>query len=491
MFFFHKQRKENRSVLSNLSWKLSERFAAQIVTLIVSIVLARRLSLSHYGLISIVMIFITIANTFVSDGFGSALIQKKNADSLDFSSVLYFNLAFSILLYLILFFCAPSISSFYGDEYVLLTPVLRVLGLRLFFSAINSVQQAYVSKHMIFRKFFWATLFGTVLSAIIGISMAYKDFGVWALVAQYLTNTTVDTFFLAFSLGKKPKLLFSWDRLKKLLPFGSRVLATSLLIQGYQDLRALIIGKVYSAVDLACYYKGSQFPNLIATNINTSIASVLFPKMSEQQDDVLKVKETTKRAVRFGSYVLCPMMLGLVAVAKPMVVLILTDKWLPCVPFLQLLCINSLCIPLHTANIQAVKAVGRSDVIFKLEIVKKSIELVVLLSVMRVSVNAIVIGMVSCSIGFVFLNAWPNNKLIHYPIREQLCDIAPGIALSFVMVAIVSLVGAIKIYPFIQLLIQISVGGFVYIMLSIITSNPEFSYLKGILLEKIRNRQYN
>ena len=282
--------KNNKGLLSNLSWKFAERITAQAVTLVVSIVLARLLDPSHYGIISLVMIYIAIANVFVSDGFGSALIQKKDADSLAFSSVLYSNFVFSILLYMLLFFSAPYISLFYGNEYELLTPVLRVLGLRLILSSINSVQQAYVSKHMIFKKFFWATLFGTLLSAAVGISMACLGFGVWALVAQYMTNTTVDTIVLAVSLKKKPKAMFSWSRLRKLIPFGSRILATNLLIQGYQELRALIIGKVYSSSDLAYYDKGKQFPSIIITNINTSIAAVLFPKMSSQQDDIQKVK---------------------------------------------------------------------------------------------------------------------------------------------------------------------------------------------------------
>ena len=214
-------KKNNTSVLKNLIWKFAERITAQLVTLIVSVILARLLDPSHYGIISIVTIFITIANVFVSDSFGSALIQKKDADIKDFSSVLYFNIAFSIVLYLLLFILAPYVSSFYGEGYETLTPVLRVLSLRLILSAINSVQQAYVSRHMMFQKFFWSTLLGTVASAIVGIVMAYSGFGVWSLVAQYLTNTTVDTIVLNRILDFRPKLVFSVQRLKKLVPFGA------------------------------------------------------------------------------------------------------------------------------------------------------------------------------------------------------------------------------------------------------------------------------
>lgn len=479
--------KRKDGVLRNLLWKFAERVSAQVVTMVVSIILARLLEPSHYGIISIVTIFITLANVFVSDGFGSALIQKKDADALDYSSVLYFNIAFSIILYGILWLAAPAISSFYGSGYELLTPVLRVLSLRIILSAINSVQQAYISKKMMFEKFFWATLFGTIVSAIVGIIMAYKGFGVWALVAQYLTNTTVDTIILQLSLNKWPILGFSFSRLKNLIGFGTRVLFSNLLITGYQELRALIIGKVYSPEDLAFYDKAKQFPNIVVTNINSSLSAVLFPKMSQLQDSREEVKRITRKSIRFGSYLMCPMMLGLAAVSKPFITLLLTEKWLPCVPLLQLLCINSMCMPLHTANMQAIKAVGRSDITLKMEIIKKIIELAVLISVMRISVSAIVIGMASCSVLFVFLNAFPNIKLIGYSFSEQIADLMPSIIISGLMAGVVLLIGKLQINICLLLCFQVISGVVIYYLLSIITRNPEFYYVKNLLLKRKKN----
>lgn len=249
-------------LLNNLIWKFSERISAQLISTIVSIVLARLLDPSHYGVISIVMIFITLANVFVSDGFGSALIQKKNATALDFFSVLYFNLAFSCVLYIGLFLAAPYIASFYGEGYEILTPVLRVLGLRIILTSVNSVQQAYVSKKMMFRKFFIATLWGTMASAIVGVVMAYMGYGVWALVAQYLVSTSVSTVSLSIILKKKPQLIFSTASLRELFPFGAHVLGTGLLITGYQELRSVIIGKLYSSADLAYYDRGKTSRSL-------------------------------------------------------------------------------------------------------------------------------------------------------------------------------------------------------------------------------------
>lgn len=475
---------KKNGLLNNLSWKFAERIAAQLVTMVVSIILARILDPSHYGTIAVVTIFITLANVFVSDGLGSALIQKKNADALDFSSVLYANIALSVVLYAVLFFAAPVIAKFFGEEYQQLTAVLRVLGLRLILTAVNSVQQAYVSRKMIFRKFFWATLIGTVLSAVVGITMAYLGFGVWALVCQYLTNTVVDTVVLAITLKKRPMWAFSFQRVKALLGFGLKVLSTNLFSNIYKEIRAVIIGKVYSAEDLAHFDKGKQFPSLIITNINVSLSQVLFPRLSADQDDLAKLKQTTKRAIRFSAFLMCPLMLGLAAVSRNFVMVVLTEKWLPCVPLLCYACIDFLCYPIHSTNMQALKAVGRSDLLLKLEIVKKLIELAVLLCVMTISVEAIAIAMAVCSAAFVVLNAWPNGKLIGYPLHEQLGDILPSVLMAGIMSAAVAAIGFLSLSPVLELIVQIFAGAVLYVGLAAISRNPEFRTLLSLVRRK-------
>lgn len=473
--------KEKHGLLSNLAWKFGERISAQLISTIVSIILARLLEPSHYGTVSIVMIFITLANVFVSDGLGSALIHKKDADETDFFSVLYFNIGFSCVLYILLFFAAPFISKFYGPEYEILTPVLRVLGLRIILTAVNSTQQAYISKKMMFRKFFIATLGGTLSSAVVGIAMAYGGYGVWALVAQYLVSTGVSTITLSLVIGKRPRLLFSFDRVKSLIPYGIRILGTGLLITGYQELRSLIIGKKYSSADLAYYDKGRSFPLLIVNNLNSSIAAVLFPKMSEEQDDRQKIKTTTRNSIRFSALILCPMMLGLAAVSDSFVRLLLTEKWLPCVPLMQLFCIIYLFQPIHTANMQAIKAMGRSDIYLRLEVVKKVIELVVLLVTMWISVDAMVIGMAVCATLFVFVNAYPNIKLLDYSIREQLADILPPVVMSLIMGAAVVAVGLLPLPLVIKLIVQVLAGAILYFAMTILTRNREMKQLLQIL----------
>lgn len=470
-------KKNNPGLLSNLVWKFAERITAQLVTLVVSLILARLLEPQHYGMVSVVMIFITIANVFVSDGFGSALIQKKDADALDFSTVLYFNIAFSIVLYLVLFISAPFIQRFYGEEYALITPVLRVLGLRLILSAINSVQQAYVSRNMIFRMFFLSTLLGTVVSAIVGIALAYMGAGVWAIVAQYMSNTTVDTIVLAVRLKEKPIVAFSFQRLHGLILYGINILGANLLVCGYQELRALIIGKLYTSSDLAFYDRAKQFPQVFITNINSSIGAVLFPKISKEQDDLARVKETARLSIRFSSFFISPLMIGLAVVAEPLVRVLLTDKWIACVPMLQLFCLLYLVQPIHTANMQAIKAIGRSDVFAKLEIIKKSIELISLLMVMRKGVFAIVVNMTVLNILFVLVNMLPNVRLLNYHLMEQMRDILPNLLMGVVMGVTVYLLKFLHLPEVYLLVLQIVSGAIIYISLSAVTKNDELSYI--------------
>ena len=478
-------------LLSNLAWKFGERVSSQLVTLVVSIVLARILMPSDYGAIAMVTVFITLAQVLVEGGFSGALIQKKNADSLDFSTVLFFVLGFSVILYIVLYFAAPYISSFYGKGYEILTPVFRVLGIQVIIFGVNSVQQAYVSRKMMFRKFFYATLSGTVCSAAVGLSMAYLGYGVWSLVGQQLTMNIVNTVTLFLVTRKLPVLSFSWTRLKGLLDYGIKLFASNVLIAIYQELRALIIGKLYTASDLAFYDKGRSFPNLVVSNINSSIGAVLFPKISQQQDDLVSVKQTTRNSIRFSSFLMSPLMLGLAAIAEPFIRVLLTEKWGPCVPLLQIFCIVYLFQPIHTANMQAIKAIGRSDVYLWLEIIKKVLELVVLLLVMKMGVRAIVISMAVLTTLFTFVNAWPNTRLIHYSFGEQMKDILPSIGIALGMAGIVFLIGFLPMNEWLLLLTQIFSGAFFYILLSKAFRIREYEMTKDIIIsyfQKLKHR---
>lgn len=468
-----------KKVLSGLFWKFGERITAQLVSLIVSIVLARLLSPEDYGAVAIVMVFITIANVFVSSGFGNALIQKKNVDNIDFSSVFYINLGIALVLYFILFCSAPLIASFYDLQ--VLSQALRVLGIRIPIAAINTVQQAYVSRSMLFKRFFWSTLFGTVISSIVGICMAYRGYGVWALVFQYLTNTCVDTVVLWFTVRWRPELKCSLKRAKELISFGWKLLVSGLLDTGYKQLRSLIIGKKYTKSDLAFYNQGDKYPNLIVVNVNTSISSVLFPALSQLQDDLSRIKQMTRRAIQVSSYVMWPMMAGLGAVAEPLISLILTDQWLPCVPYLRIFCFSYGLWPIHTANLQALNAIGRSDIFLKLEIIKKSIGLAVLLLSMQISPLAMAYSLIIADIASVFINAAPNRKLLQYGYIEQFKDLIPSLMMSGIMVLIIYPISFFKLSSLLTICLQIFVGTFVYLIESVIFKNSGFLYLVSFL----------
>ncbi|WP_455124503.1 lipopolysaccharide biosynthesis protein [Ruminococcus sp.] len=469
------------NVITNFFWRFLERCGAQGVTFIVSIVLARLLDPTVYGTVALVTIFTTIMQVFVDSGMGNALIQKKDADDLDFSSVFYFNMAMCSVLYLIMFFAAPFIASFYRMPE--LTAIVRVLSFVVVISGVKNVQQAYVSRHLMFKRFFFSTLGGTIGAAVIGIAMAYLGFGVWALVAQMLFNAAVDTTILWITVKWRPKKMFSFQRLKSLFSYGWKLLASSLIDTVYNDLRQLIIGKKYSSGDLAYYNQGKKFPQLIVTNINTSIDSVLLPTMSKAQDDMAAVRSMTRRAIKTSTFLMMPAMIGLAVCAEPLVQLILTEKWLPCVLFLRIFCITYAFYPIHTANLNAIKAMGRSDLFLKLEIIKKTVGIIAILITMWISVQAMAYSFLVTTILNQIINSWPNKKLLNYSYFEQVKDMMPQILLSLGMGAAIYAVSFLHLSASLTLLIQIPLGVLVYWSGSKIFHVESYTYI----IEMVKN----
>lgn len=464
-----------KSVIGNFIWRFAERCGAQLVTFIVSIVLARILDPKDYGTIALVTVFTTILQVFVDSGLGTALIQKKNADDLDFSSVFYFNFIVCIILYVGMFIAAPYIALFYKNT--TLTPVIRVISLTIVISGVKGIQQAYVSKNMLFKRFFFSTIGGTIFSAVLGIAMAYMGYGVWALVAQQLSNTAIDTLILWLTVKWRPKKMFSYERLKGLFSFGWKLLMSSLLDTAYNNLRNLIIGKLYSSSDLAFYNQGEKFPKVIVMNINASIDSVLLPTMSIEQDNPERIKQMTRRAIKTSTYVMAPLMMGLAFCAEPIVRLVLTDKWIFCIPFLRIFCITYMFWPVHTANLNAINAMGRSDWFLRLEIIKKIVGLAILLSTMWFGVMAMAYSLLLSSVLSQIINSWPNRKLLKYGYLEQVRDFAPGILLAVLMGICVHFVEYMSLPMIVTLVIQIVLGAIIYIVGSAILKLEEFQYL--------------
>lgn len=480
---------KGNSIITNVIWKFAERILAQVISLIVSIVLARILLPEDYGAIAMVTVFITIANVFVTEGIPNSLIQKKNTDDFDYSSVFVFNLCLSIFLYFVIYISAPLISSFYNMD--ILTPVIRVMGLRIVVASFNSVQHAYVSKNMMFKKYFWSTLYGTLISGVLGIVMAYKGFGIWALVAQYMVNSTVDTIVLFFTVDWRPKMKCDINRLSYLIKFGWKMLFEGVTNTIVQQLQNLIIGKVYTSADLAYYTKGQQFPSLVVTNISSAIASVLFPAIANEQDNEKKVLSILRKASRLSYYVVFPMLTGLAMVAKPFISIVLTEKWIDAVPFFQAFCIINATyvwlIPRH----QALNGKGRSDVYLLEHLFYRVILIGVLLLTFRISIATMVLGQIICSLLLCGIVCYTSYKYNGYCVLDQLIDVLPSLIGCTVMAIPTYMIGLLNVNLYLKLLCQCLAGIVVYVSYSIIFKVEEYTLCRkylGVMITKFKRR---
>lgn len=451
-------------VISSLIWKLLERGGVQGVQFIIQIILARILTPSDYGVIAIIMIFISLANVFVQSGFGVALIQKERIDDKDLSSVFYLSVAIAGVVYMVLFFLAPLIAEFYKISE--LKNILRVLSLTLFFGAFNSIQNSIISKNLEFKKLFISSLGAVLISGIISIIMVYSNFGIWTLVYQQLISQLSTCIILYFAVKWRPKLLFSLERIKKLFSFGSKLLFSSLLDVLYENLRSLVIGKFYSPMMLGYYNRGNQFPLLIVSNFNGSIQTVIFPALVAEQSDRVRMKYLVRRAIVTSCFIIFPLMIGLAIIGEPFVELLLTKKWLSCVPYLRIFCLSYALWPIHTTNLQAINALGRSDIFLKLEVIKKIIGVTILLITLNYGVYAMAIGVLINGIIASVINSFPNKKLLNYGYMEQLKDIFPSAIISLIMGIVIYPISLLNLNLVSIIFFQVLLGVIVYISIS-------------------------
>lgn len=470
-----------KAVLAGMFWSYGELILAQVISFVVSVILSRILSPKDYGVIAIVTIFLAISDVFIINGLGNSLIQKKDVDETDYSTVFFMGLVLSGVLYLAVYLVSPLVATFYNmpnlDDYI------RVLALRIPIASINTVQHAYVSKNLLFKKFFLSTLGGTITSAVVGILMAYKGCGAWALVAQTMTNTIIDTCVLFVTIPWKPKLLFSFKRCKPLFKFGWKIVVSELIQTLYNNLRSLAVGKKYTSADLAYYNKGQQMTNLVVTNVDASLSKVLFPAIANQQEDISVVRGITRRAIRISSFVMCPLLIGLIVVSEKVVILLFTEKWLSVVPYLQILCVANLFQPMHSSNLQAIKAIGRSDISLKMEIIKKTYSIIILMIsiVYFEDPFAVAIGFVLSTFISIIVNSFPNKKLLSYGYKEQIRDILPHIALAISMGVIVRCVGRLVLTNIVVLIIQIIVGAIYYVVMALVLKFETALYMLNLI----------
>ena len=463
---------------------LMERLGVQGSSFILQIILARILSPEHYGVLSMMLIFTALANVFIQRGFNAALIQNKDVNEDDCSSIFWVTTAIALLMYAILYFAAPYIAVFY--EMPSLTDPFRVLCLMLIPGAYNSIQIAIVSRELDFKKVFRTNLASIVISGVISIIMAMRGFGLWSLVAQRLLNICIACITMHYSITWRPRFVFNVQRVKVLFSYGWKMLVSSLVNTLYLDLRSLVIGKKFDSTTLAFYNKGKNFPQFLIRIINSTLQSVMLPAMSSEQDNHSQVKSLVRHSAAISAYVVFPLMAGLAAVAKPLVLLLLTEKWFFCVPFLQIYCFALAVEPVLTCSLQAISALGRSDVLMKLEIAKKGFGIIslILAAVFFTSPVAIALTGALTALFSVIVSAAPNKKLLGYSYREQLLDVVPSLAASLLMALAVIAVGQIKLPSFALLCLQILTGIIVYIGISAGCRLRPFRILLKTILRK-------
>lgn len=473
--------------VSGFLYKMMERVGALGVNFAVSVILARLLLPQEYGVVALSLVLITILDVFVTHGFGNSLIADKNSDAVDFSTCFYFGIVLSWVVYAGVFFAAPACATFFKDP--LLVPVLRVLALRIPIAAVNSVQHAFVSKHMMFRKFFISTSIGTVLSGILAVAMAYRGWGVWALVAQYLGNVVCDTVCLWIIVGWRPIRAFSFRRLRKIYDYGWKILVVGLIDTVYGRLRSLVIAREFTAADLAYYNNGNHFPRFSMSILEPTINSVLFPALAQCNDDQKAMRGMTRRMIGLGTYLVFPVMIGLIAVAKPLVLVLLTEKWLPSIIFLQIGCLAYMLRPLQFINTCVIKASGRSGLLLKLDILKKGIGLAVLFGSLRYGVVGVALSAVVFNVVSTAINIAPNRKILDYGYAAQFWDIAKSAFLALAMGAGMYALSFFRLPAAVVLGLQCVFGLAFYWGGSIVFRNENYAYALNMLRNRAKRKQ--
>ena len=471
-----------RLVFKSFLWKLFERVGSQAISFVITIVLARLLLPEQYGVIALITVFLNVCNVIVDGGFTTALIQKKEADELDFSTVWHFSWGMALLMYLFLWVAAPWIEGFYAMEG--LTAIVRALGLNLLLYALNAVQRAYISKRMLFAKLFQSSFVAGIASGLVGIALAYQGYGIWALVAQSLGFQLFSCLVLWLTLGWRPKWVFSVERFKGLFGYGWKIFFANIVVVGFVEVRKLVIGKLYSSSDLACYERGDQLANIVMKNVFSSMQSVLLPVFAESQDQVAHVKAMMRRTTKLACFVIYPLTAGLAAAAEPLVRLLLTEKWIEVVPFLQILCVANFFTPITISNWEAIKALGHSGITLKLEIVKKVLDVGILLVSCFHGVYAIAWGLVLYNFLCLFINLYPNKRLLDYGIGEQLLDAVPTALIAVAMGVAVWGVNGLGLSLLACLCCQVVIGGGVYLSLCALCKEESLGYVMGLIRQR-------
>lgn len=473
-----------QKTISGLLWSFIDSFATQGITFIVGIILARMLTPKEFGLVGMITIFVTISSSFINSGFGVALIQKQNCTENDFSTVFYFNLVMGVLLFWILFLSAPAISRFFNEPQ--LTILIQFLGIVLIIDALTIIQRTILTKRIDFKLQTKVSIISSVFSGIISLIMAFNGFGVWSLVARQISQQAMNSLLLWMWNGWFPLLIFSMDSFRQLFSFGSKLLVSGLIDTIYRNVYYVIIGKYFTAVELGYYTRAEQFQSLPSSNLQGIIGRVSYPVLSTIQDDIPRLKETYKKTIRSTMLITFVLMLGMAAIAKPMILTLIGDKWEPCVIYLQMLCFVGMFYPLHALNLNMLQVQGRSDLFLRLEIIKKALAVPVIVIAVIWGIKAMILGMMLLSLIAYYLNSYWSGHLIDYSCLEQIKDILPSFLIAAIMSSIVFTEGLlVPLPPLPLLIIQLITGAILTFSLCEAFHLRDYLYIKNIVNEKL------
>lgn len=471
--------------VSSLFWKLLERCGRAVVELAVQIVMARLLAPEEFGALAIMLVFVNVGNVVVQSGLNTSLVQAEEIDEIDLSTVFWLSFGASAVLFAVVFVAAPAIAGFYAMSHIVWP--LRALGILLLVTAFNSVQTAIVQRRLQLRKVFNATIVAVIVSGIAGICVALAGAGLWALVLQQLVYQLANCFVLGLQVKWFPSFVFDGARARKHFGYGWKLLASGLLDQGYQSLSDLIIGKQFSASSLGLVSQGKKYPQAVGSMLDGAIQPVMLSAVSRVQSDVTQVKRLVRRALKTSTFLIVPSMTTFAVAAEPIVGLLLGEKWLPCVPFLQMYCFVYALLPIHTTNLQALNGMGRSDLFLKLELIKKAYGICFILFaafVLRDVYLMVTMYMITGVIS-TFVNAYPNKRVVGYSYSEQLRDIAPSFALSVVAGGLALFCGSFVLNGALRILVDAVVMTVVYLGLAKLLHIESLEYLVATAAEML------
>lgn len=476
-----------QKTISGLLWSFMDSFATQGITFIVGIILARLLSPREFGLIGMITVFIAISSSFINSGFGNALIRKQDCTEKDFSTVFYFNLVMGGLFFWILFFSAPAISRFFNEPQ--LKHIVQVLSFVLIIDSLTIIQRTILTKRIDYKLQTKISIISSIISGTVGLTMAFNGFGVWSLVARQISQQTMNSFLLWIWNQWRPIFVFSTKSFQQLFSFGYKLLISGLIDTLYTNLYYMVIGKYFSAQELGYYTRADQFKSLPSSNLQRIIGRVSYPVLASIQNDTLRLIESYRKLIRSSMFISFVLMLGLAAIARPMILSLIGEKWEPSIIYLQLLCFVGMFYPLHALNLNMLQVKGRSDLLLRLEIIKKVIAIPIILIGIMFGIKEMILGMLVVTLIAYYLNSYWSGRLIGYSFFAQIKDILPSLQLALIISFVVFVEGLlIPLTPLPLLIIQLISGGVLIIGICEAIQFKDYLYIKSIVTEKFLNR---